>query len=57
MTKRKERGNMPEQITAWTREEIAPFIWDILDSLKKLDETSVKEWVKQNWEDPDEIYS
>jgi hypothetical protein len=57
MTKRKERGNMPEQITAWTREEIEPFIWDILDSLKKLDETSVKDWVKQTWEDPDEVYS
>ena len=47
---------MPEQVTAWMRPEITVFVWSILDALKGLDESIIKEWVRETWPDSAEVY-
>jgi hypothetical protein len=47
---------MPEKVTMWGREEVQSWVWDLLDTLKKIDEDFIKEWVRETWEDPGEVY-
>ncbi len=47
---------MPEKVEAWMRDELTARVWDILDAIKAIDETMIKDWIKENWPDALDIY-
>jgi hypothetical protein len=48
---------MAQQVEAWLRPEVTEKVWDILDILKSIDEDMLKDWIRENWPDPEDIYS
>jgi len=47
---------MPEKVQMWGRDEVTERVWGILDELKSLDEEIIKEWVRNTWPSPEEVY-
>lgn len=47
---------MPEKVIMYPQDEVTTHTWNILDELKSWQEEPLKDWIRENYPDPSEIY-